>query len=187
MIKFRKWVMAAALLTVLTGCATSQSNITPHGDDPVYSETWEPIFFKDEYNLGDSLTLPASYVEIEGVKYPASATLEKPDGTVSTASTHILNTVGNYTIKYFATVDGKTYLNTHSFKVVAGFYTLDNKSGLSSVTYGLHEKATYKNTEGLMVRLGEGDTLTFNQLININDLTKDARLFEAFITKYKKR
>lgn len=139
---------------------------------------WSEIMIQEEYELFSEFEVPKRQLTVDGKKVDAKATVTLPDGTTTKANTVKLSEAGKYTVTYAAKVDGKAYAEEEAFLVhnnLCGFTSED-----SSAVYGKYEYA--KETEGLMVRLAEGDTLTFNKPIDLSSMKSDEWLLEAFAT-----
>ena len=138
---------------------------------------WASVDMQEEYLYGTQINIPQRNVSISGKTYNATSVVVYPDGNATTQTTINANLVGTYNVVYTATVDGKTYTDTVCFKVNDAVYTVSNPK--SSVTYGKHSLAS---KSGLLVRLAEGDTLTFTQAIDIKDVTSTDFLVDLFVT-----
>lgn len=139
---------------------------------------WLALTLEDEYDYGTEYTLPTRTLNASGEMYTVNGTLEFPDGTVTRKAKTVLDVAGVYTLKHTASVNGKVYLKEESFTVQTPICYYD--PSVSSVEYGVHPQANGK--EGLMIRLGRGDMLTFNSLIDVSRLTSDDVFVDFFIT-----
>ena len=125
-----------------------------------------------EYFLGESVSIPSATFDVDGAEISANKTLVLPDGTVMVPETVVLEQSGQYTIRYTAQKDGKTYFDEKTFKVYQSLYEV-SKGG--SAVYGAEEKLD--GAQGLKVSLKDESVFRLNRKINLNDLKKD----EAFI------
>lgn len=183
----KSWkIIAVAAVSVLAVTATGvpilnyMAGSTVAAAEPVWSEP----DVESEYSFGSEFTLPQRTVTVGDQTAEATAVLEFPDGSATKKETVTLDQSGIYTLSWSARVDGKAYLETDSFKVDDTMYTLNSVN--SSASYGSyvteHDGTEHANKPGLMVRLAEGDTLTFNQAIDVSDVTMNDVLVEAFVT-----
>ena len=131
-----------------------------------------------EYAFGDILQVPNCTFTIDGKSAVGSATVEFPDGSFSNKAEVSLNKTGYYKIKYLATLEDKVYTKEYGFKVVGSLanYTSDK----TSIEYGLctHLGA---NSQGLMVKIANGDALSFDHVFDMSKMTMDTILLEGFI------
>lgn len=140
--------------------------------------SWSETKIEDEYALLSEFSVPKRQLTVEGQQVDAEAVVTMPDGTSTKAETVKLKTAGLYKVTYTAEVDGKAYVEEETFYVynnLCGFTSED-----SSAVWGKYEHS--EATEGLMVRLAEGDTLTLNEPIDMNELESDDLLIQAFAT-----
>lgn len=154
-------------------------------EQTVRNETWEKITLEDTYGYGETLTIPARTVTVNGNTVAASSVVEFPDGT-ATAKTEIELTVcGLYTVRYTAVSGDDAYRDEHKFTVLAPAFRVAN--GDSTFRYGLYDSVAAGatkavETRGLLVGLAASDTLTVGQLIDMRAATKNDTLIKAFAT-----
>lgn len=122
-----------------------------------------------DYSLGDKLEIPANAsVEYNGASYAAeNCYLVRPDGKALSGRTFTLGSVGEYTLTFDATANGKKISASKNFKVFKDYYSVSNDT--SSVCYG-ELNGTYKKkgmNNGVVAELTEGATLTVNEPINV--------------------
>lgn len=133
----------------------------------------EPL--RQEYDLGDEIYIP-DYV-IDGVS-ATEYSLLYPDGLLKDGRSHVLDEAGKYTVKYAATVSGSVVTAENTFTVKQSMVGFQTKS--SRAYYGVHEYAP--NTRGLVVEIANGDSLRFNQIVDVSKMTEDDTLFKFFVT-----
>lgn len=139
---------------------------------------WQGSFPEDEWKTGMQLVIPEKTLTDGDATVKAQSVLIFPDGN-ATASTQVtLPMSGIYKVVYTAELDGKIYKTEEEFTVYDGLYSVS--SSTSSVTYGKHPLAG--TTEGLIVRLAEGDTLTFNTIIDVSQATSSSSIIDLFVT-----
>ncbi|MBQ8308634.1 MAG: hypothetical protein IJX96_02245 [Clostridia bacterium] len=131
------------------------------------------------YTYGSTFTVPDCTFTVSGKQVATSATLTLPDGTQIKDGSVALTQSGKYTVGYFAMVDGKPYVKEYTFTVLGR--TVDYTGANTQVSYGNYNKLG-ANTDGLIVRLGSGDKLTFSQLYDAEDLTREQTLVKGFVT-----
>ena len=163
-------VSAIALLSTVVGniaqAETGKTNVV-----------WSDVSLESEYGFGAEFSVPQRRITVDGVSVEASATLEFPKGSATTLENVTLSEGGKYSINYYATVNGNTYVSTETFQV-------SNRIGdygeNSSISYGKHELAV--EAEGLLIRLAENDDFTFSTVIDLNGITKSDVIIEGFVT-----
>ena len=136
---------------------------------------WSEIKLNDAYDLGAELQIPERTVSVGGEEKKADAVLFYPDSTATVADTVKLDRTGRYKIEYIADFNGKPYVKEEPFDVRCGILQYGENT---QVSYGTPETAV---TEGLLVNLAAGDTLTFTQYINVGDLTLDDVFCEFYV------
>ena len=177
--KKRVWIASflAALSVTAAAVAVSRTNETTIATTAASWQLDKKI--DNTYLYGTSFSVPNATVEVNGANVDAVSTVVYPDGTATNATNIPLNQAGQYTITYRAFVDGEHYLEKKQFTVKNSAYVVQSES--SSVRYGTYTEMG-ANSEGLLVRLAQNDTLTFAQLIDVSALTGAETLFETFIT-----
>lgn len=130
---------------------------------------------RQEYNLGDELYIP-DYI-IDG-KAATEFSLLYPSGLLKEGRSHVLDEAGKYTVKYAAAVSGSVVTAENTFVVQQSMVGFKTKSSTSY--YGVHEYAP--NTRGLVVEIANGDSLCFNQIVDVGKMTKNDTLFKFFVT-----
>ena len=177
--KKRLWItslLAALSITAVAG------GVAVANDKAVVTEaaTWQiEELDSNTYEYGKSFTVPAATVEIGGKTVNASATVTYPDGLTVATQNVALNQAGVYTITYRAEVDGIPCVEEKQFTVSNKGYVMQN--AVSSAEYGTYTKYG-SNSKGLLVRLAQGDTLTFSQLLDMNEITGTDNIIDLFVT-----
>ena len=178
--KKKLWItslLAALSLTVVAGgvaCTTSPEVVMTQA-----AENWQVGEIDNTYLYGTSFEVPAAEVEVNGETVVATATVTYPNGvTVNTANVP-LNQAGTYTVTYRAVVNGVHCVEEKTFNVENKSYLTQKKD--TTVEYG-HYSEYNANSNGLLVRMAEGDELTFSKLIDFTSITGSTPLVEFFIT-----
>lgn len=130
------------------------------------------------YDFNETFVFPQATFDFDGEKIPASEHyVICPDGTIRTGESVKLTKEGTYKVGYKVVVDGKIYKDeTNSFKVYNNPWSYSYDA--TSVEYkDVLDMYYYKNSktpvEGLQLTLAEGDTWTFNKVV---DLRQDAEI-----------
>ena len=138
-----------------------------------YLEMSQELF--SEYSYNETFTSPSAVITKDGQEKNASSYLIYPNGTVSYDSTNLLSASGKYRLVYYADFDGKTVSESHTFTVNDELYTLKGNG-----SYAYYENyAKLDGASGLEVTLCAGDVFTFNQLIDVKDMTRENSLCEV--------
>lgn len=134
---------------------------------------------KTFYAYGMEFVLPSCDFTVNGTPLSATATLTYPDGTTTSAVSATLNQSGKYILGYLA-YDGATpYVKEFTFTVERRAFEYAGQN--TQVSYGSYT-GYGSNSEGLLVRLENGDSLTFPQLFDMDALTKNTTIVKGFVT-----
>ena len=139
---------------------------------------WVQTQIKSEYTYGEIISIPERELSLDGTTTVATAVITYPNGATTTAKNVSLNQNGEYKITYSAYINGKPYTKTEYFTVK--YLTVNSGNSKTQTSYGVHELAP--NDEGLLVRLAEGDKLSFEQIIDLDGLSASDELITFFAT-----
>ncbi len=131
----------------------------------------QPIQARYEYNA--YFTIPNAKLQYNGQNYDAlssEAVLKFPDGKIVNETNFYLNQAGEYTVIYQTKANGTLISGEKKFMVNKGLYTFSNMQ--SSVTYNESLPLNQK-VSGVTVSLAKGDTLQFNEAIDLTDTDTD--------------
>ena len=145
----------------------------------VKAAEWQDVTLEESYAYGATVQIPERTIQVGDKHATATAYVTFPDGTVTSASSITTTVFGEYTVNYYAELDGKHYGESLTFTVYESAYAYSLPT--SSAEYGHYDKYG-ADTDGLMVRLANKDKLTFTNLIDVTNITKSDPLVEAFIT-----
>ena len=119
-----------------------------------------------EYLLGESLSIPAAQLVCDGEKADAKVIITKPNGELVQTSNIPLSEGGVYTVEYRAVFGGKVKTVEKTFTVQTPLFSVGSKNSFAS--YG-EDKSQYKTgIKGVNVDLADGDTLVYNDIIDLN-------------------
>lgn len=141
--------------------------------------SWSEVAIENSYLSGDSLDIPSRKIAVDGNEYDATTKLIRPDGSATSAKSVVLSAAGKYTVQYYATIDGKTYLESVSFVVREKAFVYSDEE--TTATYGTGVYTSSPNAEGLYVQLREQDSIEFRQIITIPSVNEDISLLNYFI------
>ena len=169
-------LLLASLLLLLLGSLGLVKDRVHHAGAEASVEISDEI--ESEYAFGDKFVLPACTFEKDGQSAVGIASLQFPDGTQSNKAEVTLNQSGRYVLKYIATIEGKVYTQEYAFSVFGRLASYE--SDKTTMEYGACT-AFGANSTGLNVRIANGDSLTFNHVFEMRELTMATKLLEGFI------
>ena len=120
---------------------------------------------EEDYILGDFIEIPAAQLVYGGETKAAEIFVVKPDGARVRSSKVKLTEGGQYKAEYKAAFGGKTQTVEKAFTVHIPLFS--KTSSRTSWEYGVDDSAYQTGKEGVKVRLGKGDTLTYNDVIDL--------------------
>ena len=103
-----KWI-AGILTVILLALCCIMLILIPRSHTAKAAELNTEMQFREEYSVGDWLEIPKGTLMVDGNAYVASSAVCFPDGTTSRKNGFLIEQAGIYTVRYFATVDGKVY------------------------------------------------------------------------------
>ena len=133
---------------------------------------------ESEYAFGDKFTVPVCTFTKEGDSATGVASLQFPDGTQTNKTEVTLNQSGRYVLRYIATIADKTYTKEYGFRVYGRLASYNNEK--TSFEYGLCTKFG-ANSTGLTVRIANGDSLTFDHVFDMGEMTMATKPLEGFV------
>lgn len=117
--------------------------------------------FEEYYDRNSTIDIPDGYFgDVKAVPY-----IYFPSGNVSIANSVKLTEQGNYVVKYIAEINNKTYMKDAQFKVKNPLLTFSGKNSTSKYT----ELNAVTKRAGLDISLAQGEEVTFNEPINLNN------------------
>lgn len=138
----------------------------------------EEIVLEDMYLVGTELTLPSSGLVWQGQTYAAERLLHFPGGYSVSSDTVVLEERGKYTLEYRAqTTEGLMLSHTLGFVASEPLYSLSG--GLSSASYGTAANA--EGRPGIVASIASGESLVFNQRIDLSGNTASDTIAELFV------
>ena len=140
---------------------------------------WSNVDIAEVYAYGDTFDVPERTLTVGANTVKALHTVSFPGGDVVRGKSVKLGETGNYTVRYYANIGKDQYSAEESFTVQCFGYSVNSEE--SSVSYGRYTEFEADST-GLIVKLANGDKLTFTKLIDVSSLTQSDALFKFFIT-----
>ena len=131
------------------------------------------------YAINTQFSVPLAKLENEGQsEYADSSAIVFPDGrTYDGENPVLLNTYGKYVIYYYATIAGEKVVAETSFYVKDSTYA--TTSSASTVTY-VSSLDTATEQSGVHITLKEGDTFTYNDVIDLGNADKNVDVIRLF-------
>ena len=174
--------MKKSILTILTAMCIIASvglihSVSAAGNN-TYAAEWSKIELEDHYVFGSTIEIPSLTLKVGSDTVQATYSVIYPDKTAVDTKTVRLSQAGVYTVEYYASLKGKHYSTKKQFAATALSFTTNDAN--SSTKYGVYPDYDC-TTAGLITYLAQGDTLTFSQLIDVDDLTRGNPFFSAYI------
>lgn len=138
-------------------------------------EEWSSTQIEEEYAVNSEFAIPSRTVTVNGQTAEAQGVLVYPDGTATLKSPAVLDQTGTYSVNWSAEVGGQPYAAEQSFYVYNPILSYGEGT---TVEYGVPHTA---KTEGMLVHLAQGDTLTFMQYIDVADLQEENYFAEFYV------
>lgn len=153
----------------------SSNSTDVHAQELITSEE-----IADTYAYGVEFTAPNGKIVYDGKEIDAETVYIKfPDGTMKSGKNYVLSAIGEYTVVYVATYEGKTLTAEKTFKVNEKAYVVS--SSASSVEYVQDLKTTgTEGDSGLKISLAEGDSFQYNELIDVSGSNTDTPLIKIY-------
>ena len=137
------------------------TNVQAEGDfaDKPFSET---------YDYGSMIEMPSSLQIVSGGNtYTADKSyIRFPDGKLYAGGNYGLDNFGGYEIIYEAEANGKKITASHLFEVKMPVYSASKGTTYDIATLN-DDFNKNKETKGLSVKLGAGETFTYNKTFNV--------------------
>lgn len=134
------------------------TRVTPYDANGDFSMT---ATLEEKYDKGQVVDIPTGYFgEIKAASY-----VNYPSGKVALTSRAKLHEHGTYVVKYIAEIAGKTYIHDESFVVRNPLLSFNGNA--SSSKYDENNSLTKR--AGINVSLAQGETLTFNEPIDLQN------------------
>lgn len=170
----RKQKIIAILICCIVICCSAFVGISFATDAPTFGD----IQIKSDYKVGETLTVPVATLSHDGQTKEVGGVIRMPDGSIKDVETLTLTESGKYQIVYKTVVDGKVVSKTVDFCV---YNTIISSTGAKSYfTYGTN--SYLPETYGLNVCLYPEETITFNKVINVKELTKNKNILKFYVT-----
>ena len=141
--------------------------------------SWGEVTIAQVYQFGDVVEIPDCRMNYGGKEYTAMKMVVYPSGAVKNENSFVVAESGKYIVRYQVNVDGKILTKEHSFVVKNQMYGLTNKN--STIVYGTSEYLP-SNVQGLRLSLAKDDVFTFNQVIDVSEMTKEDILCKFYLT-----
>ena len=145
------------------------------------------IQLKTQYNLYENVYLPDATITFGDSEYEAEKIAVFPSGTAYCTSSFVASEEGLYKIQYRAKIGQDLKVFEKTFNVSGSLFSA---SGATEIAYGYYDATehdpnnigTTGRVEGLKVSLSAGDTITYNQAIDLNDYGRDELLIQCCVT-----
>lgn len=134
---------------------------------------------KDIYMFGEVLNIPSSKLIYDGHEYNAVPILHLPNGQVISKQKVDLLQAGFHTLRYVALLpSGREISKSFDFIVKSQLYSVGSER--SSLSYG-NPQVYATDQEGILLSLANGDTFTFNKVIDLSGKTINDNILRLFV------
>ena len=131
----------------------------------------EPVLvggeLEEEYLLGEYLTIPAAKITCGEEMADARVIVKKPGGELVQTSNVSLTEGGIYTVEYRASFGGEVKTVEKTFVVQTPLFSAQSRN--TTAVYGLDSSQYQMDIKGVNVSLAEGDILSYNDVIDLNE------------------
>ncbi len=131
----------------------------------------------DDCEKGDVVEVQDGVLEVGGTDYPATAIVYYPDGSAHDVSSFTV-TGGLYRVEYKATVEGVVYTKDACFYAKVPTIASGETNVVPEYGYGYYPD--FVEEPGLKVELLDGETFTYDKIINIKDFKKTDALIKFY-------
>ena len=132
---------------------------------------------KSLYRLGETFTVPSAQILYGGQSYDSTKSkVMFPSGKVSANKQMLLSEAGEYEVWFYAAAQDKTVSATAKFKVNFKAFEAIGGKGASKAVYGI-----YEGQSGLLVNLERGESLRFNEVIDLSQKGVSDILLSFFV------
>ena len=155
-------IMALLLVVCATlGMMLGLFEVRAQGGEPTLSGGE----IEENYILNDFIEIPDAKITYGGETRDAEISVIKPDGARVRSAKIKLTEGGLYKAEYKALFGGKAKTVEKQFTVHIPLFS--KTSGKTSWEYGVDDSDYQTGKEGVKVRLAKGDTLTYNDIIDL--------------------
>lgn len=133
----------------------------------------------DNYSVGDVIEIPDGKIRLNDKEYDASAYILLPDGSAKNVKSYTFTASGIHELIYYASADGKTIKKSVKVNVINNQYEVP--IGGSSAVYGTNPYLP-ESRKGINLSLKDGESFTFNKLIDVSGYTKKDKIIEFYVT-----
>ena len=132
---------------------------------------------QEEYILGDLIEIPEAQLVFNGETKDAEIYVIKPDGERVRSAKVKLEVGGEYKAEYKALFGGKAKTVEKDFTVKIPLFSTTSKK--TTWEYGVDDSDYETGKSGVKVRLSKGDTLTYNEIIDLKK--SDGQIIDFFL------
>ncbi|MBQ8374183.1 MAG: hypothetical protein IJX98_01245, partial [Clostridia bacterium] len=175
----KKLKIACAGFLAACACVTAGICFSDNGNPTqANAEFVEAPVFQTVYDLNSTISIPSASLSYGSAQYPATAYLISPDGTVYSLNECTLDTAGKWQVMYKAQTDsGEIVSETLSFEVYSQIVSVGDKSTMEYTTFS----NTHYSYEGYRIELAKGESIDYNRIIDLNEVTSKDDLFSLFV------
>ncbi len=125
---------------------------------------------KERYFVGEELDVGNLKITSSGKEYSCDKFLLYPNGQTLRADSFVLSEAGQYTLKLQTEIDGRQAVVKETFAAYLPWCSFDGTASSATLT-----------EEGYRIELADGDSVTFNEVLNLRSVTEEDEIFKASI------
>ena len=130
--------------------------------------------------LGQTIQLPERTLDYNGQDIKSSVLITAPDGGKYTGSVLPVDQIGNYTIEYYAIVDGaRRVLETATITVIRRASDMFETNEFATAENGVF--AHEEGIKGVRLSLGNGGVATFAREFDVSDFNADLEMAQFLV------
>ena len=171
-----------ALLTVSSLCALSIGLGVGFGvlDLATAGQTsgFTAVTYDEAYSLGESVEIDERFYLIGGKEIPCESVVALPNGSHFQGDTLVVNDSGRYTVTYTASVNDRVYTDEVYFNGLGGIAVV--RSEKPSTEQPKFVENYYEGKSGIVASIKQGESLFFNQSVNLSALGKAQNVVTFF-------
>ena len=135
------------------------------------------VTYEETYSLGESVEIEERFYMVDGQQIPCQCVVALPNGSHFQGETLTINDAGRYTVIYTASAGNRVYTDEVYFNGLGGIATVRGENPLAQPTY---VESYYEGKSGIAASVKQGESLFFNQSVNLSGLGKAQNVVTFF-------
>lgn len=161
----KKWIKKTGLLfssLAFVGCI---GGVLAYKMTPAVADGAEALL-RSSYEFGETVSVPKAELEFNGETVLSNDfVVYLPDGSAIKRERFEAEDYGKYTVRYYASVSGRTVYADKTFTVQNTICTASQEG--TTYTYGVNEE--YQTKKGLSLSIKAGDEVKINKLVDLSE------------------